>query len=33
MVTYEGLIMFAALIVDIIGLVIIIMDYSDNRRK
>lgn len=33
MVTYEGLIMFTALIVDIVGLVILIMDYSDNRRR
>lgn len=33
MVTYEGLIMFVAMLVDVIGLVIIIMDYSDSRRK
>ena len=33
MVTYQDMMMFTALIVDVIGLVIMIMEYSDNKKK
>lgn len=33
MATYEGLIQFAMLIVEIIGLVVMIMNSSNNKKK
>ena len=33
MVTYQDMIMFTALIVEIVGLVVMIMEYSDNKKK
>lgn len=33
MVTYQDMMMFTALIVEIVGLVIMIMEYSDNKKK
>ncbi len=33
MVTYQDMMMFTALIVEVIGLVIMIMEYSDNKKK
>ncbi len=33
MVTYQDMMMFTALIVEIVGLVVMIMQYSDNKKK
>lgn len=33
MVTYQDMMMFAAVVVEIIGLVIAVMDYVDNKKK
>ncbi len=33
MVTYQDMMMFTALIVEIVGLVVAIMEYSDNKKK
>lgn len=33
MVTYQDMMMFTALIVEVIGLVIMLMEYSDNKKK
>ena len=33
MVTYQDMMMFTALIVEVIGLVVAIMEYSDNKKK
>ena len=33
MVTYQDMMMFTALIVEVIGLVVMIMEYSDNKKK
>lgn len=33
MVTYQDMMMFAAVVVEIIGLVIAVMDYADNKKK
>ncbi len=33
MVTYQDMMMFTALIVEIVGLVVMIMEYSDNKKK
>ena len=33
MVTYQDMMMFTALIVEIVGLVVMIMEYSDSKKK